>query len=246
MQESNNNIFKQEVEILKKAKVISNSKSLDPIVLLKEYTILAAAYDDLLKDVTLITSISDRFQEKYKLANDRLEEQAKTINNINLQLDADNRSLKSDLKQINKQNHFSQLSDFHFFKQEFPNKEICLNYIAELKWKRKYTCKKCGNSKSCEGNSPLAKRCTKCRYDESATAFTLLHKCKFPIEKAFCLSMLVYSRFGKISSYELSNILDLRQKTCWSFKQKVVNAMNLLEKDSEHSLENWHQILLTQ
>ncbi len=246
MQESKGNIFKQEEEILKKAKEVAESKSLDDGLLLKEYNILTTAYDDLLKDASLLTSISDRFQEKLKLANDRLEEQANVINNINLKLDADNRSLKSDLKLINKKNHFTQLTDYDTFKQEFSSKDVCLSYIAKLKWNNKYTCKKCGNGKFCEGNAVLAKRCTKCRYDESATSFTLLHKCKFPIEKAFFMSLLVYHRSSKISSYELSNILDLRQKTCWSFKQKIVKAMEMLEKDAEHSLENWHEILLTQ
>jgi hypothetical protein len=140
MQESKNNIFKVEEEILKKAKLINSDKPLDLDLLSKEYKILTTAYEDLFKDITLLTSISDRFQEKYKLANDRLEEQANIINRINLQLDADNRSLKSNLKQINKQNHFTQLSEPAFFKQEFPNKEKCLEYIANLKWKKGYAC----------------------------------------------------------------------------------------------------------
>jgi hypothetical protein len=36
--------------------------------------------------------------------------------------------------------------------------------------------------------------------------------------------MVVTNKKG-MSSYELSRKLGLRQKTCWSFKQKVIEAM---------------------
>lgn len=244
MQETKNNIFKQEEETLKKAKENLNTNKDDYKLLFKEYKSLTTAYEELLNNTKLLTTISDRFQEKYKLANDKLQQQADAINEMNIKLDADNRLLKSDLKKISRKNYFSQLSDYTFFQEEFQDKERCLVYLSELKWGEKFECKKCGNNKYCNGNTPFSRRCTTCRYDESVTAFTLLHKCKFPIEKALYMSLLVYYRAGKVSSYELSNILSIRQKTCWCFKQKTLEAVKKHAAGMDRTLDTWHKILL--
>lgn len=205
---------------------------------------MAESYEQLLDNTILITSISDRFQEKYKMVNDQLKVQAEWINKINLQLDADNRALKLDLKRLSLESAFSQLIDYDTFQLSYPDKRACYEYLAKLKWNDGYTCSKCGNDKSCDGHSLLSKRCTKCRYDESPTAYTLFHKCKFDITKAFYISILIHSQYGDISSYELSRMLQLRQKTCWNFKQKITLAMKKLKLSRIRSADTWNQMIL--
>lgn len=124
---------------------------------------------------------------------------------------------------------FKSMSLFDF-QEQFPDRDSCLAYLADLKWRDGYTCSKCGNGKSCAGSTPYSRQCTTCRYVESPTAGTLFHKVKFDLVKAFWIVYFVATNKKGISSTELSRKLELRQKTCWSFKRKVMKAMKSSEE----------------
>ncbi len=66
---------------------------------------------------------------------------------------------------------------------------------------------------------------TGCNYTESPTASTLFEKVKFDLVKAFHIVYFVSANKKGITSTELSRKLNLRQKTCWAFKGKVMKAM---------------------
>ncbi len=119
---------------------------------------------------------------------------------------------------------FKSLSLFEF-QARFPNDDKCKEYLADLKWGNGYKCIKCGHENYCKGHDPYGRQCTKCSSIESATAGTLFHLCKFPLLKAFYIVYYVATSKKGISSTELSRKLELRQKTCWLFKQKVMKAM---------------------
>ena len=111
------------------------------------------------------------------------------------------------------------------FSNRFSTDEKCLEYLAEVKWENTYQCSKCSHGKYFEGKRSFSRCCTKCHYDESPTAHTLFHKVKFPIQKAFYIAFMVITGKKGISSHELSRKLGLRQKTCWLFKRKIMEAM---------------------
>jgi len=119
---------------------------------------------------------------------------------------------------------FKSLSLFEF-QDQFKSSEDCLIYLSEIKWKSGFICRKCGHTHSCAGKMPYSRQCTSCRYVESPTAQTLFHKVKFDLLKAFYIVYFVSTNKKGITSTELSRKLDLRQKTCWSFKRKVMKAM---------------------
>jgi two-component system, sensor histidine kinase LadS len=102
----------------------------------------------------------------------------------------------------------------------FKNDIQCLEYLSQLKWANGFICKKCNNDNYCDGKVPYSRRCTRCKNEESATANTLFHNIKFPISKAF---YIVYEIFKdkKISTFEISQTLNIRQITCWNFKNKI-------------------------
>jgi hypothetical protein len=136
--------------------------------------------------------------------------------------------------------------DFGEFSQIYPDKDACLRYLADLKWAHVgYRCRKCGHEKSCEAREPHARRCTRCRYVESATAGTLLQKCKFSIVKALYAVFLLHAHRGNYSSSELARVLELRQATSWAFAQKVLAALQRrhLASDYEDG-EPWTHVLL--
>lgn len=123
------------------------------------------------------------------------------------------------------------------FEEHFDTDEKCLQYLSEEKWKDGFSCRKCGHTNFCKGKKPFSRRCTKCKSEESATAHTVFHKCKFPLTEAFQITYLVCHK-PDISSYQLSDKLNLRQMTCWKFKKKITECIDqrgdidLLEKET--------------
>jgi hypothetical protein len=111
------------------------------------------------------------------------------------------------------------------FNQLFKTEENCLEYLSSIKWEGGYSCKRCTNDKYCNGKKPFNRRCTKCRYEESPTAGTMFDKVKFSLLKAFHIAFKISTKKKGMSSLELSNEFELRQKTCWEFKWKIQQAM---------------------
>lgn len=112
------------------------------------------------------------------------------------------------------------------FNQRFRDDNDCSVYLGNLKWKDGYRCKRCENHKFSNGKKPQNRRCTKCNYDESPTVGTMFEKLKFPILIAFHIVFKISTKKKGMSSLELSNEFELRQKTCWSFKLKIQQAMS--------------------
>ncbi|MFN6946339.1 MAG: 7TM diverse intracellular signaling domain-containing protein, partial [Cytophagaceae bacterium] len=146
------------------------------------------------------------------------------IEELNELLQKDNQILTEDIKDITKARLMLKDLTFDEFKKIYPVEEACLKYLADIKWGNSYKCKKCGNPVCCAGKTLHSKRCTKCGYDESVTSYTLFHKSKIPITTTFYLTYLILAN-KDISSHELSEKLGLRQKTCWAFKRKVLDAI---------------------
>lgn len=110
------------------------------------------------------------------------------------------------------------------FEQRFASEESCLQYLAETKWQQGYTCRRCGHTNYCTGKQAHSRRCTKCKHDESAKVGTMFEGCRFPLPKAFYIAYIVCNA-KEISSHELSQKLELRQMTCWSFKKKLLECV---------------------
>lgn len=107
----------------------------------------------------------------------------------------------------------------------FPDEGSCLDHLSKLKWAGGFKCSYCGHGNYCAGERPHDRQCTSCNYTESPTAHTVFHKVKFPLVKAFWIVYYLSSTKKGMSSTELSRKLELRQKTCWLFKRKVMQAM---------------------
>jgi two-component system, sensor histidine kinase LadS len=179
--------------------------------------------------------------EQLQLANAKLVEQADKISKLNEKLDLDNWALKSNIKSITEARILSKNVDYVEFSKLYPDQDSCLKFLAEKKWVGEYRCRKCENTVFCAGRTPHSKRCTKCRYEESATAFTLLHKCKIPLDKAFYAIFLIFFSRGKITSVSMSEKLNIRQSTCWTFMQKVNEAIRNHKNAWE---KGWDSILI--
>ncbi len=109
-------------------------------------------------------------------------------------------------------------------RKRFPDTDACLRFLAGLKWKDGFVCKKCGHTNYCKGKSPYSRRCTKCKKEESATAHTVFHRCKIPMTMAFEMAFLVCN-LPEVSSYQISKKMNIRQMTCYNFQKKVKLCM---------------------
>lgn len=111
------------------------------------------------------------------------------------------------------------------FNRQFSEDLDCYKYLSSVKWEKGYSCKKCNNDKYYNGKKTFSRRCLRCKYDESPTVNTKFEKLKFPILIAFHIIFKVSTKKKGMLSIELSNEFELRQKTCWTFKQKVQQFM---------------------
>jgi PAS domain S-box-containing protein len=168
--------------------------------------------------------------------------QADEIQRMNKLLEKDNKKLQVDLKKEVKKRINSKAVNFEEFKEIYPDDAACLQYVSYLKWKNGYECRKCGNEKECNGKSLYSKRCTICGYDESATAYTIFNRLKFPIIKAFYMVFLINSQ-RKITAKNLSDHVSLRKETCSVFKRKLLTVLKD-KKNSTKPSQGWEDLVL--
>lgn len=171
----------------------------------------------------------------------KLEELNSHVTQINNYLQENNEKLKSNVEEVTKDLALMKGLGFEEFKNVFPDKDTCLKFLSELKWKDNYHCKKCGYNKFIEGPNH-GRRCRNCNYYESPTVDTLFHKLKFPIEKAFYILYLSNRKDVDLTFNELSEILELRRETCWAFKTKISQAMEKVGHNKD--LNGWETLAL--
>lgn len=111
------------------------------------------------------------------------------------------------------------------FMMRYSTEEACMNYLIKHKWGNGFSCKRCGHSTAVKGRKWYYRRCKQCLYDESATANTLFHNLKFPIQKAFGMVYVITSMRKGMSSCELARQFGVHQETAWFFRRKVQKAM---------------------
>ena len=114
--------------------------------------------------------------------------------------------------------------DIESFEGNFSTLEDCLHFLADKKWEDGFVCKKCGNTNFCKGKTLYARRCTRCKHEESATAHTIFHRCHIPLTEAFRIVYMVCSN-PSVSTYEISRQIELRQMTCWKLKSRLMECI---------------------
>jgi hypothetical protein len=144
------------------------------------------------------------------------------ITRMNEILSEHNLALQNNVKQISLERISQQEISFEEFCKSYPDEQACYDYLASLKWHNGYTCKKCGNEKY-NAISSHSRRCNKCKYIESVTAYTIFHSIKFSILHAFYMLFLINLR-KDIKVEELATVVPLSEKSCGSFKRKVMAA----------------------
>ena len=174
-----------------------------------------------------------------------LKTQSEEISRMNVLLERDNTLLQNDIEKMMHDRVMSAEVDFEEFSKAYPDRETCFKFLADLKWERSYNCRKCEADHYSSGHLPYSRRCTKCGYEESVIAYTILQNTRIPINKAFYIIFLMYSTKGKISSHKLSEILSIRQSTCWAYSSRIKKIMNSRKKQLSNAAEKgWSKLVM--
>lgn len=119
----------------------------------------------------------------------------------------------------------------------FNDSEKVLKFIAEVKWKNGFVCRNCGHTNYCEGKTASSRRCTRCKKEESASAHTIFHNIKFPVNKAFYIAYTVCVEGKEVSSYNYSDQLGLNQMTCWKFRKRIKDCIPRIDKIQQNKIQ---------
>lgn len=191
-----------------------------------------------------LTSLVDERTKEVREKAATIEKQNEEISLMNAMLEKDNQELHENIEKVTRARVMSHDVDFAEFSKIYPDRDTCFEYLSELKWAKGYTCRKCTNTHYLSGFLPFSRRCTKCGYDESVIAYTIFQNSRIPINKAFYMLFLVYSTKGKISSHKLSQLLLIRQSTCWSYNSKMQKILEERKKDLKNAGEGgWSKLI---
>jgi len=114
------------------------------------------------------------------------------------------------------------------FSRRFQSDLDCKKYLAELKWKGGFSCRKCGHNGS-QIRKDFSRTCNKCSDTESAGADTLFHKVKFGLLKAFHICFEMSTSTKGLSALYVAKRYSINHKTALSFMHKVREAMKSSE-----------------
>ena len=113
------------------------------------------------------------------------------------------------------------------FQQRFSTEYSCIEYLAKLRWPKGYKCQKCGCEKAYQLKvEPRVFQCSACRFQESVTAGTLLHRTRTPLVKWFWAAYLLSQDKRGISAKQLSRELDLHYATAWTMLHKLRRTLS--------------------
>ncbi len=179
--------------------------------------------------------------------NHKLERQSIEINQINSILDLDNWKLKNSIKEVLNERLMEKTMDYTQFKTLYPDGLACDRFLENLKWEKGFHCRKCNNEKYFDGAQKFARRCSRCGYNESITAYTIFHSIKFPIEKAFYIAYLTVTGNKDMTLDNLATQLGVRLNTVWSFKHKVIDSIaDLQKRGKKPSASRWEEVIFTE
>ena len=211
----------------------------------QQLALQASQENEALKDSyskELEQEVAARTEELTK-ANLQLENQATELGRMYELLQVDHDKLVHDIDVLREARLMDKNVSFDDFIKTFHSEEVAYNFMAGLKWKGQYKCRKCGYKGFYVVNKfTHTCKCKSCGHKESAIARTLLENVHFPIQKALYLTYLIYNN-PKVSPRKVAEEQGLREATCYAFAKKVHEAIAL--KNNTHlKNENWTKLLV--
>lgn len=126
-------------------------------------------------------------------------------------------------------------SSLIIFQQRFGTEQACVEYLASVRWPTGYKCKKCGCQKAYQLKvQPRVFQCSNCRFQESVTAGTILHRTQLPLVKWFWAAYLMSQDRRGVSAAHVARELGLHYSTAWTMLHKLRRS---LASPDDHPLQ---------
>lgn len=116
------------------------------------------------------------------------------------------------------------------FSDRFKTDEDCKKYLSEIKDKSGYKCNKCGHAKF-QKRKDYSRVCNVCSHIESASSYTLFHKVRFGIRKAFFICFEMSTSTKSLSASYLGLRYGTSETTARLFMHKVREGMKSSENN---------------
>ncbi len=128
--------------------------------------------------------------------------------------------------------------------ERFGSEDKCRAYLEELRWPDGVECPRC----DAKTISTIAERnqyeCSKCRYQFSVTAGTIMHDSHLPLWKWFLAIYLITESKKGISAKQLQRMLAVSYKTAWYLSHRIRDAMGDADEKPLRGIieadETWH------
>ena len=125
------------------------------------------------------------------------------------------------------------------FQEWFPDERACWEYLVACRWPRGYRCPRCAGRDAVILAGRELWQCTRCRYQVSVTAGTVLHKTRTPLHLWFWAAYLMATPTPGLSARQLQRQLGIaRYETAWMMLHKLRRAMVNPEREPlRHAVE---------
>ncbi len=128
--------------------------------------------------------------------------------------------------------------------ERFGSEDKCRAYLEELRWPDGVECPRCAAKTISRLEDRKQYECSKCRYQFSVTAGTIMHDSHLPLWKWFLAIYLIVESKKGISSKQLQRMLSVSYKTAWYLSHRIRDAMGDAEQAPLRGIieadETWH------
>ena len=107
----------------------------------------------------------------------------------------------------------------------FSDADVCLNFVAELRWPDGATCPRCRSEDNYFLKTRKIWKCKGCKKQFSIKVGTIFEDSPIGLDKWLPALWMVVNCKNGISSYELARALGVTQKTAWFMTHRIRLAM---------------------
>lgn len=120
------------------------------------------------------------------------------------------------------------------FQNRFSTEEACRQYLFQKRWPEGFRCPRCSHDRYYEITTRNLFECTKCHYQVSVTAGTVMEKTRTQLRIWFwAIYLVAHDKRGR-SATSIREELGVSYKTAWLILQKIRRAMG--NQDSQYML----------
>jgi transposase-like protein len=107
----------------------------------------------------------------------------------------------------------------------FSTEDKCREFLVRLRWPKGIACPRCQHTAISTLKTQGKFECAKCCYQFSATAGTIFHDSRLPLEKWFLAVLLTVEAKKGVSANQLKRMIGVSYKTAWYLSHRIRAAM---------------------